>query len=120
MTERDRQIMMNLADTIKGEINRMCVTKDLAELDSMTLYARKNIEKLNKMRYEGDFKHIKENKTMTEVKYCDLKIGEHFKLTKNKKDNRLYVKEKDGASKVGCINGKIYPYLDMPVYVEGE
>ena len=54
------------------------------------------------------------------VKYCDLQIGDKFKLTKNKNDNRLYVKEKDGASKVDYINAKIYPYLDMPVYVEGE
>ena len=30
----------------------MCVTHDLAELDSMALHARKNIEKLQKMRYE--------------------------------------------------------------------
>lgn len=27
---------LNLADTIKGEINRMCVTDDLAELDTMS------------------------------------------------------------------------------------
>lgn len=64
MTEQERKTMMILADTIQGEINRMCVTKELSELDSMALYARKNIEKLQKMRYEGDFKHIsgKENK----------------------------------------------------------
>ena len=42
----------NLGDTIQGEVNRMCVTHDLTELDSMALHARKNIEKLQKMRYE--------------------------------------------------------------------
>ena len=36
----------------------MCVTKELSELDSMALHAKKNIENLQKMRYEGDFKHI--------------------------------------------------------------
>lgn len=52
MTERERQIMMNLADTIQGEINRMCVTKELSELDSMAMHAKKNIEKLQLMRYK--------------------------------------------------------------------
>jgi len=55
MTEEERKKMMNLADMIEGEINRMCVTKDLSELDTMALYARKNIEKLQNMRY-ADFK----------------------------------------------------------------
>ena len=52
MTELERKKMLNLADTIQGEINRMCVTKDLAELDTMALHAKKNIEKLHAMRYE--------------------------------------------------------------------
>ena len=30
----------------------MCVTHDIAELDTMALHARMNIEKLQKMRYE--------------------------------------------------------------------
>lgn len=42
---------LNLADTIKGEINRMCVTNDIAELDTMALYARRNIERLQSLRY---------------------------------------------------------------------
>ena len=58
---------------------------------------------------------------MKKVKYCDLKIGDEFKITENKKDNRLFVKEKEGARQVGyVIESKVYPYLDMPVYVEGE
>lgn len=52
MTEQERKIMFEIADTIQGEINRMCVTKDLAELDTMALHAKKNIEKLQDMRYK--------------------------------------------------------------------
>jgi len=42
--------MLILAETIIGEINRMCITDSLAELDSMALHAKKNIEKLQTMR----------------------------------------------------------------------
>ena len=51
MNGTDRRIMMNLADTIKGEINRMCVTSDLAELDTMYQHATVNLKKLLDMRY---------------------------------------------------------------------
>lgn len=44
--------LLNLADTIQGEINRMCVTDDIAELDTMALHAERNIHKLCSMRYE--------------------------------------------------------------------
>ncbi len=59
MTEQERKSMMILVDTIQGEINRMCVTKDLAELDAMSLHAIENIKKLRFLRYtdfaeEGD------------------------------------------------------------------
>ena len=56
MTENERKTIMILADTIEGEINRMCVTKNLAEFDTMYLYARKNLDKLSKMIYDGRFK----------------------------------------------------------------
>ena len=52
MTEQERKSMLILADTIQGEINRMCVTKDLAELDTMALHAKENIKKLQDMRYK--------------------------------------------------------------------
>ena len=55
MTNKEIQTMLILADMIKGEINRMCVTNELSELDNMALYAKKNIEKLQKMRYDADF-----------------------------------------------------------------
>ena len=58
MTELERKKMLNLADTIQGEINRMCVTDNLSELDFMALHAKKNIEKLQTMRY----RNIKVNK----------------------------------------------------------
>lgn len=56
MTENERKTMMILADTIKGEINRMCVTNELAEFDTMYGHAKKNIEKLSKMIYDSRFK----------------------------------------------------------------
>lgn len=51
MKSDERQRMLNLADTIKGEINRMCVTDSLSELDTMSFHAKKNIEKLLSIRY---------------------------------------------------------------------
>ncbi len=51
MTEQEKkEIMLNLADTLKGEINRMCVTKDLSELDSIKLFTKVHIRKLYFMR----------------------------------------------------------------------
>jgi hypothetical protein len=55
MDDLERKKILNLADTLQGEINRMCVTKDLAELDSMALHAKKNLEKLSKMIYDARF-----------------------------------------------------------------
>jgi hypothetical protein len=51
MTPQERQRLLNLADTIKGEINRMCVTDLLSELDTMAFHAQKNLEKLRSIRY---------------------------------------------------------------------
>lgn len=62
MTERERKEVINLADMIKGEINRMCVTDDLAELDNMAFYAMKNIERLQSIRYEQMQSKRKEEK----------------------------------------------------------
>jgi hypothetical protein len=55
MNESERKTMMILADTLKGEINRMCVTKELSELDTMYGHAKKNLDKLSKMIYEERF-----------------------------------------------------------------
>lgn len=56
MIENKRNAMMILADTVEGEINRMCVTKELAEFDTMYEHAKKNLEKLSMMIYNGRFK----------------------------------------------------------------
>lgn len=56
MTEQDRKEILNIADMIHGEINRMCVTKDLAEFDTMYGHAKKNLEKLSKMIYDARFR----------------------------------------------------------------
>lgn len=55
MTENERKSMMILADTIQGEINRMCVTNELSELDTMYRHARNNLDRLLSMIYEGRF-----------------------------------------------------------------
>lgn len=55
MTENERKTVMILADTIQGEINRMCVTKDLAEFDTMYGHAKGNLDKLSKMIYDARF-----------------------------------------------------------------
>ena len=57
MDEQERKVILNLADTIIGEINRMCVTRDLAEFDTMYGHAKKNIEKLSKLIYDARFVH---------------------------------------------------------------
>lgn len=51
MNREEHQKMMILADTINGEINRMCVTDSLAELNTMADHAIRNIEKLQNMRF---------------------------------------------------------------------
>ena len=56
MTENERKTMMILADTLEGEINRMCVTKELSEFDTMYGHAKKNLEKLSKMIYDARFR----------------------------------------------------------------
>lgn len=60
MTRDKHQEMMILADMIQGEINRMCVTDDMIELNNMSLYARNNIGKLRDMR-EADLAERKDN-----------------------------------------------------------
>ena len=56
MSEQERKEMINLADTIVGEINRMCVTKELSEFDVMYGHAKRNLDKLSKMIYDARFR----------------------------------------------------------------
>ena len=58
MKGEDRRKMMNLADTIEGEINRMCVTHEFEELDTMYTTARANLMKLWQMKAD-DLKEVK-------------------------------------------------------------
>ena len=60
MTENEQKRMMNLADTIQGEINRMCVTKSLEEFDTMYAHARKNLDILSTIIYYTKFRAGKE------------------------------------------------------------
>jgi len=60
MNREEHQKMMILADTTKGEINRMCVTDSLAELDTMADHAIRNIEKLQNMRFADLVRERKE------------------------------------------------------------
>lgn len=55
MTEQQRKEIMNLADAIKGEINRMCLTKKLSMFDTMYGHAKRDLEKLSKMIYDARF-----------------------------------------------------------------
>lgn len=62
MTENERKSMMILADTIEGEINRMCVTDELSEFDIMYAHAKINLDKLSKMIYDARFVAESEDK----------------------------------------------------------
>lgn len=62
-------------------------------------------------------------KLTQKVKYRDISIGTKFALTRNKKDLRLFEKRIEGAFQIMDSWGlkcdfPIYPYLDMPIYVE--
>ena len=50
MNSEERQKILGLVDTIKSEINRMCVTDSLAEVNTMADQAIINIEKLRSCR----------------------------------------------------------------------
>lgn len=56
MSKQIERTIMNLTDTIEGEINRMCVTKDLSEFDTMYAHAKRNLDKLSAMIYNDRFR----------------------------------------------------------------
>ena len=62
MNENERKSMMILADTIEGEINRMCVTNELSEFDTMYGHAKRNLDKLSKMINDARFVAESEDK----------------------------------------------------------
>ena len=55
MTENQRKDILNLSDTIKGEVNRMCVTNDIFELHDMASYARVRVSELEDLIHEAKF-----------------------------------------------------------------
>ena len=55
MTEQENKEIMYLADMITGEVNRMCVTSNINELDSMAEHAIINIQELETMIYRAKF-----------------------------------------------------------------
>ena len=67
MTEEERKTMMILVDTIEGEINRMCVTKDLSEFDTMYGHAKKNLDNLSKMIYDRRFRAGDNNESIYSI-----------------------------------------------------
>ena len=71
MNEKKKEMML-LADMIKGEINRMCVTDELSELDTMALHAKKNIEKLQGMRYSDIAEEAREEQAKIEQLEHDI------------------------------------------------
>ena len=71
MNEKKKEMML-LADTIKGEANRMCVTHELPELDTMALHAKKNIEKLQNMRYSDLAEEVREEQAKIEQLEHDI------------------------------------------------
>ena len=71
MSEKKKELML-LADTIKGEINRMCVTDELSELDTMALHAKKNIEKLQGMRCSDFAEEVREEQAKIEQLEHDI------------------------------------------------
>ena len=55
MTENEIRTMMLIADRLEGEINRMCVTKELSEFNTMYSYAKKNLEMLSNIIFNAKF-----------------------------------------------------------------
>ena len=52
MTEKECQKIYFLTDMLKGEINRMCVTDELKELESLYEFAQKNLLELKNFLLE--------------------------------------------------------------------
>lgn len=50
--ENKRKEILNLADTMQGEINRMCVTDDFEELWKMEKYLILNAHKMWEMNHD--------------------------------------------------------------------
>lgn len=74
--------VLNLANTIQGEINRICVSDDVEEINSMANWARQNIQKLFKLRYKDvtDREAVEvEVSSLKWVPVYDKNLGQCFK-----------------------------------------
>lgn len=60
LTITERREVENLRDMLNGNINRMCVTDDLAELYKNATYALKNINRLRDIAKDRFSDHTQE------------------------------------------------------------
>lgn len=71
---RDRNITY-LTETIKREIDRMCVTDRLSEVDTMALHAHENIRILQRLRYKqlvNDSQGVSQAEQTEPITNCDI------------------------------------------------
>lgn len=52
MRENERKAMLEIADLIKAEVDRLCMSNNIFEVIDMCSYARANIERLYLLRHE--------------------------------------------------------------------
>lgn len=55
MTKEDIHKMLILSETIRGEINRICVTTDLSEFNFMYEHVKINLDSLHKLVFNSRF-----------------------------------------------------------------
>ena len=97
--------LLNLADTIKGEINRMCVTDDINELYNIAMCARKNINKLCSMRDDLEMAQKEQPKKK-------LTLSERQKVVREYHDWRLFNNAADCAE-------SFFAYLIIKGFIDG-
>ena len=56
MTEQERKEITDLADTLREEINKMCVTDKDEQMENMYQYAMQDLTKLANLIYYYKFK----------------------------------------------------------------
>lgn len=55
---RKKETISLVANTIKDEVSRMCVTEDLAVIDALYVHAHNNLENLYKLVQEVNSKEL--------------------------------------------------------------
>ena len=97
--------LLNIADMINGEINRMCVTDDIDELYTMAAYARKNINKLCSMR--DDLEMVKKEQPKKK-----LTFSERQKVVREYKDWCLF-------NNAAVCAESFFAYLIIKGFIDG-